>query len=210
MADSRQIIEKAGILFKKYGIKSISMDDVAREFGMSKKTLYQIFEDKNELVELVLKNDFRIFREKVLELDREHDDVILQYIKLIQFIRDFLLGASVVINYDLKKYHCYLYEEIRLEYLRLTFEILQKNIRKGRQKGFYRMNMDEDILAKFHLVLFEYLPEKELMSERKYSEEETASEIIKFMINGLVNNNGREYLKKYFGEMENTNKTKDI
>jgi AcrR family transcriptional regulator len=56
--------DKIGQLFKKYGIKSITMDDIARELGMSKKTLYQLVSEKNELVDIVLTSEFHYFKEK--------------------------------------------------------------------------------------------------------------------------------------------------
>lgn len=210
MTDTKNIIEKVGLLFRKYGIKSITMDDVAREMGMSKKTLYQLISDKNELIQNVVQADFREIRDQLDELNNKECDAVRQLINIQKLICDFLSRLSLAVDYDLRKYYSEIYDEIRKEYLSLFDETLRKNIERGKEQNLYRKDVDEKVISMFHLNLIDQIPHSTIISIEEFTSKHFVEEICTYHLNGLVNDNGRILLEKYKEEIENINKSEAI
>ena len=104
METKERIINAASELFFKYGTKSITMDDIAREIGVSKKTIYQFFKDKNELVSEVAEA-YNAQELKDLEvIEQEAHDVIDEMVRLSHHIRQKLNSLNPSLLYDLEKY----------------------------------------------------------------------------------------------------------
>lgn len=210
MTDTKYIIEKVGLLFRKYGIKSITMDDVAREMGMSKKTLYQLISDKNELIQSVVQADFREIRDQLGALNNEECDAVQQLINIQKLICDFLSRLSLAVDYDLRKYYSEIYDEIREEYLSLFDETLRKNIERGKAQNLYRDDVDEKVISMFHLNLIDQIPHSTIISIEEFTSKHFVEEICTYHLNGLVNDNGRKLLEKYKEEIENLKKSETI
>jgi len=100
-----KILQQVSDLYQKYGIKSVSMDDVARELGISKKTLYEYFKDKEDLVGKVLESQMSQIRAVFeIEKDDEHNAVD-HLLEIDRIITAFLKNLSPTIHYDLQKYY---------------------------------------------------------------------------------------------------------
>jgi TetR/AcrR family transcriptional regulator, cholesterol catabolism regulator len=210
MIDSRQIVEKVGSLFKKFGIKSITMDDVSRELGVSKKTLYQLVADKNELIQLVLNTDFRAIENRLNAVNNEEEDAILQLINIQSLIIYSLSSLSLAVDYDLRKYHSDIYEGIREEYLNLFRTIITQNIERGKSQGLYRNDIDEKVITKYHLNQIDQIPHSKLITKREFTSGHFVQEICTFHLYGIVNEKGRQLLEQYRDKIEMINKSEVI
>lgn len=210
MTDSKYIVEKVGSLFRRYGIKSITMDDVAREMGMSKKTLYQIVADKKELIHLVIKSDYKDIKDGLVQVRNEKGDAIIQLIRIQRFIREFLNRLSLAVDYDLRKYYSEIYDEIREEYLNLFRETISENINQGIAQGLYRIDVDIEVITKFHLNQIDQIPYSALISIDEFTSEHFVQEICMYHLNGLVNEKGRKLINNYKHEIEKIKKPEVI
>jgi AcrR family transcriptional regulator len=105
LAELIDIIEKAEQLFFKYGIKSISMDDLSREMSISKKTLYVFVDNKEELVYLVVQNHIHREKKKVEEVIKNSKNSIDEFLQIIMHNHDELNTLNPSVIYDLQKYH---------------------------------------------------------------------------------------------------------
>ena len=104
--DNRQrIIDEAAELFKIYGIRSVTMDSIANQLGISKRTIYEIFADKDELLEGVLMSMAEKQKELVTKILAESENAIAAIFKLLEINRDNFQTMSVAFQADLKKYH---------------------------------------------------------------------------------------------------------
>lgn len=210
MTDNKQIVGKVGTLFRKYGIKSITMDDVARELGISKKTLYQIVPDKNALIQLVLRSDFYETKNSIIQVNNEDIDAVKQLIKIQELMCIFLSTMSLAFNYDLRKYYPEIYEEIRKEYLDLFKETFLKNLKRGKEQDLFRQEVDESIMARYYLNLIDQIPQSTLITIGEFTAGSFSKSIRLYHLHGLVNNNGRELMKKYTDNIETIDKTEAV
>lgn len=206
MTDIQNIVAKAGILFKKYGIKSVSMDDLAGELGISKKTLYQIIADKKALVTMVIQSEYNYFRQMIENISSIKNDPVMQFIKLHQLISEFLKGLSLAVEYDLKKYYANVYNKFRAEYITLFTGALQANIQLGKQLGVYRSDADDYLISRIQVLRLDHNPQNTLFTELELTSPEFQREQCLLNIKGLVNSKGELLLEKYWNNIENVNK----
>ena len=105
MDNKKKIVEGAAVQFMQYGVRSVTMDDVARDLGMSKKTLYQSFANKDELVEAVSKA--HIAQEKIEfgEAEENASNAIEELFNITKCLRRSMWGINSSLLFDLQKYH---------------------------------------------------------------------------------------------------------
>ena len=99
------ILEASYGLFHKYGIRSVSMDDIARELTISKKTIYQYFKDKDDLVSTVTKKQMDMERREIEEIEKSSVDAIDELAKMSVCVRKNLKEINPSLLFDLQKYH---------------------------------------------------------------------------------------------------------
>jgi AcrR family transcriptional regulator len=190
------ILQRVGELYTKYGIKSITMDDVARELGISKKTLYQYVVNKSDLVSKVLdylldqKNcDFKDLLSKDLNAIEELLEV---GVYIIKSIKDYNPSTQ----YDLKKYYPELYtkfHDVRKERMHQAILI---NIEKGKEQGLYRTELDNEIIAKIQTSRFIHMSSDEFFDRDEMLKPQYVMELFIYHIRGIANNKGLEVLEK--------------
>ena len=192
----QNILEKVGELYNKYGIKSITMDDVARELGISKKTLYQFVENKNELVEKVLnyllhQNDcsFKKLAERKLNAVEEVLEISIHIIKTIK-------EYNPSTEYDLKKYYPELYKKLNEIRKGKMYDSVIKNIIKGKNEGLYRDDLDEEIIAKMQTSRFLNISTDQVINHEEILKPRFIYEMFIYHIRGIANNKGIEVLEK--------------
>lgn len=206
--EKNQILLTILKLFHRYGIKSVSMDDISRELGISKKTLYTIFKDKNELVDQVVANE-RIFRKKEIDNIREtSENAIEAYVHLLKIVRQLIESYNPSYAFDLKKYYPSLYS--REEKMRISnmFQLFQENINRGISEGIFRDDIKVDIIVKFHVTTMLSLDSRlnlearNLFTDQELLDYKTYYEYYVFFMRGIVNKKGYEFLEKNIKTLE--------
>ena len=190
------ILERVSCLYRKYGIKSVTMDDVARELGISKKTLYLHFSDKDDLVVQVLNyeaNNRAVEFKKIYDQNLNAIEELLEVNKLMNHI---LREHSTVVDYDLKKYypeHFAKNQELRRDKM---YESVMNNMKKGKDEGLFRADLNEEIIAKLHVSRIICMTENPFFSAAELSSPQVFSEIIIYHIRGIANKNGIKILEE--------------
>jgi len=100
-----RIIEGAEELFRTYGIKSVTMDSIANELGISKRTIYEVFSDKDDLLIAVLRRMAKKQKEQVKRVLDESENSIVAIFRMLEINKDYFVNMSPVFQSDLKKYH---------------------------------------------------------------------------------------------------------
>jgi TetR/AcrR family transcriptional regulator, cholesterol catabolism regulator len=134
-------------LFFKVGIKSVTMDNVSSELGISKRTLYQKFNDKNHLVKEIFYKDFYDFKNKVKSAQNNSSDAIYATYNFFQLVKDKQGKISISTLYDLRKYYYPLNDEISKMTNQLVMATLVKIIERGISEGNYRKNLEPIVVA---------------------------------------------------------------
>lgn len=154
MEDQRQqIIDTALDAFKKYGIKSVSIDDLSRNLGMSKKTFYQYFPGKNELVGAVLhqKNDNSMRMAHQYMDGKSAIECIRLLMQMHSKVSD--VHKEPAFAHDLRKYYPQQYKQHIREVHASTKEILMRHLQQGKEEGVYREDLDVETCAVMYSII---------------------------------------------------------
>ncbi|MEA3494599.1 MAG: TetR/AcrR family transcriptional regulator [Bacteroidota bacterium] len=192
---SSEIFKKAGKVFFKYGIRSVSMDDICREIGISKKTLYKYVKNKGDLID------------KILELDRNNkNEFFLRNIENLNAI-DILLEVSKMLSKIITKVNPYLmhelskyYPEIHQKHRQLKMQIhcerIERNLKKGITEGLYRKDIDIKLTSRIYIKKIEGMTDENVFSPEIFSFERIFEEMFVNYIRGISNQKGIEYFEK--------------
>lgn len=194
------IIKTVLKLYSRYGIKSVTMDDTARELGISKKTLYSYFKDKNELVEKVVEYQCSQRIEWLQNNKLEELPALEAIIEVSRMINKMIKEFNPSFNYDLAKY----YQPINQKYIKFNRTTMADsmliNLRKGKEEGVYRSEINENIIVQMHLTYAESMAKVDFYTQDKWSQEEIHNEIFSYHIHAILSPEGllqyKELLEK--------------
>lgn len=195
-----QITDKVSKMFLDYGIKGVTMDDVSHRLGISKKTLYQYFQDKNQLVEAVLiqlaDNLFKEFEE--LE---KHGNAIEQLLCYMKIQIEMIKAHKPAFVYDLQKYYPDLYDKFQKMKLDKMIHTVKRNTNTGVEQGLYRSDLNVDIISRLTVLRAESILNSEFFTQEEFHSTNLFKEIIKYHIYGVVSDKGRELVNKKLHEL---------
>lgn len=196
--DIRQnIITTAEELFIRYGFKRVTMDDIAREMTMSKKTIYQFFKDKNEMVCAVTEEHLQREEMQMEQLERESENVIDFMMKITRMIRGHVSKVNPCAIMELQKY----YPEgwtIFLHYKKKVFlQTIARTLRRGQEEGYFREDLNPDIVAILRVEQVQLCFDDRVFPREKYDITEVQLQVFRHFIEGIVTQKGRDLLNKY-------------
>ena len=196
---TENIIQVAATQFYKTGIRNVSIDDVCAELRISKKTFYQYFKKKEELVDAVIAYEQEQHVEKVQKSIKDKNAIEV-FIFMIKEIKKTAECAPFMLWYDLKKYYPALfqkYDQIKTERIKTAFE---ENIRQGIREGYYRENLDIELLSFFHSIQIRNIFETMMQSQKKYSLKRLTDFFVDMIIHLIVNEKGLKYVQENLTE----------
>jgi AcrR family transcriptional regulator len=197
-----RILNSALALYSKYGLKSVTMDDLCRELGISKKTLYQHVEDKNDLIRKVMEYEKQIQEEETEKMSAKDMNAIDELIHVNKKIHASQNIHSPTFYFDLKKFHQDIYYDW-LDYKRkMMFELIIKNLKKGIMEGFYRDDLDLEIISKLHMARTEMMHTSDIITEDEFAKSKFIDEVFNYHIHGICNEVGLAYFKSRESEMK--------
>jgi len=184
------ILEKVQSIYQKQGIKSVTMDDVAHELGISKKTLYQYVEDKSDLVKRILEREIEQGRCYFSDVKDRALNAIEEMIEVHMHINLMIKRHNPTTEFDLKKYYPELYHPFIEERRSRMFNWVVNNIKKGKAEGFYRPEVNENIIAKLVVSRNELLNEADFNKEHEFNSQEFFRETLNYHIRGIAKPEG--------------------
>lgn len=189
-----QIIHGATELFKKYGIKSISMDDIARHLSISKKTIYQHFEDKDKLVFEVLVKDLNNDKNELKQISETAKDVIEELMLCGDYMRTHVVNLNPALLFDLKKYHPEAWKYFQDFKKVFMVEMILKSLNRGINEGYFRKDVHCPILARLRAEQIEIGFNSDIYPSEIYNNGEVQMEFFKHFIYGVSTIKGHERL----------------
>jgi len=191
----KEIVIKAHEIFMKFGIRSVSMDDVCRDIGISKKTLYQYFSNKQELIASMIDHSFSEFESTVSEIQAKDMDAIDNLLELSKIINDHIKSSNPSVTFDLQKYYPDIYKQSVERKHRFAFQYIQENLKKGIREGIYREEINIDLIATLYIQKLE-----DLHNPGFHAEKISFNDIFKVMfenhIRGISNKKGIKLFEK--------------
>ena len=189
-----------------YGIRSISMDDIAAALGMSKKTIYQYYADKDELIEEVVASIIQ-YNQECCEHDRlTADNAIHEIFLAMEFMMEIFRSMNNSLLFDMQKYHPSAFQKFAKHKNDYLYSMIKENLLRGIGEELYRPDIKVDILARFRVesVILPFSPE--FHGKVKASLAEIEEEILLNFLFGVVSPKGYKLTLKY--QQDRIKKTK--
>lgn len=201
-----QIIRKAANLFNKYGIKSITMDDLSHELGISKKTLYEHVQDKKDLITKVTDFELREKGKSFQEISNRNLNAVEETFEVNRHVLQVIQEYNPAKYRDLKKYYPEIYEQIKHVQRERMFRSMIRNIRKGKEEGLYREDVDEEVIAKLYVSRMEFPLESDLLTPQEFTSHRFITQSFLYHIHGIANAKGLAFIDKYFRQISQNDK----
>ncbi len=188
-----------------YGIKSITMDDVSRELGVSKKTLYQFVTDKDDLVGKFIDNEIAIRQEEICKCFRTELNAIEELFEISIFMNKIMRNQNPATEHDLKKYYPEHYQKIVKTRREGVYSYILTNLNNGKKEGLYRDDLNNEIIARLYLSRAESIHTNDMFTIEEFTSHELFIELIKYHVRGIATQKGISVLEQKIKELETNN-----
>jgi AcrR family transcriptional regulator len=197
MEPKDSILKGALEMFLRYGIKSITMDDISRSLSVSKKTIYLYYEDKDALVCAAVKSFTDAQKDSFDKIREDSKNALEELIKCSDYMRSNVCNINPALLYDVKKYHPKAWS-IYLDYRR---EFVEKSIEntliRGISDGLFRSNIDTKILARLRIETVEMGFNSEIFQLSEFETPKVQMEFFEHFTFGICTIKGHKLLNKY-------------
>jgi AcrR family transcriptional regulator len=192
-----KILGAAAELFSQYGFKTITMDDIARRAGISKKTLYQHFANKQEVVnESVVwyKNNTTASCEGIL---KGTDNAIEAMVKLMAYFDEMHRRINPMALFEMQRFYPEAYKTFRDMLVERDVVLIRENILKGMKEGVYREGINADLMARYRLETSLLILQPNLLVNDRNNLMTVALEICEHFLYGIMTAKGEKLYQKY-------------
>lgn len=196
MNTKQQILEVAKEHMLLYGIRSVSMDDIARKCGISKKTIYQHFDNKSTMVDSLLRTHISQEKETVLHIRSNSVNAIDEIITIARSVISYMKVMRPILIYDLRKYYPNLWKVVEQNHLEFVEQNIKENILRGKKEGLYLKDIDEAICAKIYVQNSLLINDPSVFPEEEFKRADLFKAIILNHIRGMISEEGRKMLDK--------------
>ncbi len=195
-----EIVVRSEQLFMRVGVKSVTMDDISRELGMSKKTLYQHFDNKDSLIEAVINT--HVEREQNCTEDIKHGakDALDEVKKIGVFLASTIEDVSPSTLFDLQKYYYKSWETLMKKQDEHIINSIIMNIEKGIDEGHYRADLNPQVIARIYAKATYMIVDEIANPNSKFSRKEMIWELQNYHIHAIATPKGLKLWKKYSEE----------
>lgn len=192
-----KILEGAKELFFMYGIKRITVDDICQHIGMSKKTLYLFFKNKEELIECLLEKNINENKKELELIFKKSNNSIQEIILLMEHLEQLFSEINPNVFYDLQKYHPVVWKQFKEFKETFLFQIIVKNLEKGIQEGLYRQKIKIEILARLRIEETQMALNPLIFHKEKYTISDIQIELLDHYLHGITTLKGHKLINKY-------------
>jgi len=182
-------------LYMKYGIKSISMDDISRALGISKKSLYEVIENKSELVHQIVHFHIDNERKETQEIIEKSSNAIEAMFFTTRHVLKYMRKMSPSLLFDLKKYYPEVWNIIEESHFGYIKEVIQNNMIRGQSEGLYRNDFNPEIIAKLYISNALTVTNTEIFPLDQYDRAQLFEELINYHLQSITTDDGKETLK---------------
>lgn len=194
------ILQKATLKFLHEGFKNVTVDDIARTCGISKKTLYEYFENKKLLIRESLLSYFENTRREHERVARESKNAIQELVGIYFDMDKMMRNFNPVCILDLQKYYPKSFEIIEEYKRRIFYNEIQKNLVRGQKEGYFRQEINVDVMSQYRLETAFLVFHGMLFQPGKFQLAEVNREIFEHYMYGIATKKGHDLIKKYLSK----------
>jgi AcrR family transcriptional regulator len=195
------ILKKTGEIFLKFGFKSVTMDDIANDLGISKKTLYKYFKNKEDLVDQAVvyaHEECLCAMDKVCSLNY---NAIHENFEVKNVFKDLMNNSDQSPIYQLEKYYPKTFEKVMKKEFLMFQDCISKNIEKGMREGLYRNNINISIVTRFYFALIMAIHNSPFFTYNKNTINKLETEALEFHTRAIATKKGITELEKQLADL---------
>ena len=192
-----RIKQKADELYRRYGIKSVTMDEIASQLGVSKKTIYHSFSDKNELVDAVIV-DMINYNRHCCQSDRDKSQNAIHEVYLaMEMLQAMFDNMNPSILFDIERNYPATFAKFKEYKYNYLLEMVKENIERGKKEELYRFEVNTEVVAKIRLETMMLPFDEELFPKNKFSLVTVQQQLIEYFLFGIASPKGYKLITKY-------------
>ena len=181
-------------MFLNLGFKSVTMDDLAREMGISKKTIYSHYENKTKLVQDCTLRLFSTISQGIDHICSLQKNPIEELYDIKKFAMLHLKDEKSSPQYQLQKYYPKIHETIRQKQYEVMRECVVDNVKRGIEQGIYRENLDIDFVSRIYFSGVTSIKDHTLFPNNKFPMTALMDKYLEYHLRGIVTPKGRKIL----------------
>ena len=197
MEPQERILQKAHELFMLYGIRSVSMDEIANHLGISKKTIYQYFPDKEALVDSVVAIELTCSTTECENIAAICENPIHELFLSVDNFQEMISMMNPSLVSDLEKYHPNTYQKLYDHQYKFLYEIIKNNLERGIVDGLYRPEINVPILTKYRLASVFLIFNQDIFPHTNYQATTILDAITDNFLFGITTAKGQKLILKY-------------
>lgn len=192
-----QIINKATELFISLGFKSVTMDDIANELGMSKKTIYVHFANKTKLVEAATFHLFENICDGIDCICETAKNPIEELYDVKMFVMNYLKNEKASPQFQLKKYYPQIYNALRLKQFEKMHKSVKDSLQKGVDTNLFRPNIDVDFISRMYFNGMTGIKDEAMFPQDKFSMEYLMESYLEYHLRAIITEKGMTILNNF-------------
>jgi AcrR family transcriptional regulator len=192
----QKIVADAVKVFMTYGIKSVTMDDIAKHMRMSKKTLYQYFSDKNDLVSKCLGQDCHNTEVQVKEILQKGLNAIEENFEISKHIVESLRDIHPSIFYDLEKYYPEAWQTMHEFRHKFVATVMKDNMERGIKEGLYRKDLNVQLMTQLWVARLNIIFDPSLFALKEHNLADVYRQMFIHHVRGIASDEGVKYIDK--------------
>lgn len=197
METKDRILKGAEELFFKYGIKSITMDDIAKHLGISKKTIYQFYSDKNEVVEILMIQRMKANECEFQQISEQTENVIEEVLAMMKHIGIMFSQMNPNLFYDLQKYHPNTWKQFKQFKEECIERMVEESVKRGIKQGFVRADINTKIMARLRMEEIEMGFDPQTFPPDKFKIVDVQLALLDHFLHGICTLKGHKLINKY-------------
>ena len=198
----KKIVDQSIQLFLQYGFKSVTMDDIAKHMGVSKKTIYVHFPTKDELVEQSAVNHLDGIIKKINVISKQSKDPIIELYQIKKEALNHLSSEKNSPQYQLQKYYPSLYSKLKEKEFSALSGLFSNSIQEGIQTGIFRKDIDVDFVVRIFFNGIRGITNIKLFPIEIYKIEDLLLNFSEYHLRALCTHEGIIKLENYKKEMD--------
>jgi len=201
-----KILENATDLFLNYGFKSVTMDDIANKLGISKKTIYQYFDNKTKLVEASTLYMFDTISHGINCICEINMNPIEEIFEIKKFVMIHLKDEKSSPQYQLQKYYPKIYGTLKSKQFCVMKDCVTENLVRGIKEGLYRKTIDVEFTSRIYFSCMIVLKDKEMFPLNNSSMNYLMNNYLEYHLRGICTPKGIEIMQKFINPNQSNEK----
>lgn len=197
MEPQEKILKTALELFYKYGIKRVTMDEIAKELGMSKKTIYHYYKEKDDLVDALCSGELQRNQSLCNDIANKAKDPIHEVALISENMTEMFKHINPVFFLDLQKFYPTPFERFQKFKEEFAYKNILANLKKGKETGIYRADINEDFVARYRIAQIDMLMFGNYYSFEKISFTKSHEMLLDMFVYGICTVKGHKLINNY-------------